>query len=95
MKLLEKLEDKLSKIFKPIWIGEDYCFELPNGMIAHLIAFKEWKCILVEYAENVDAYKKYQSEEGEQFYFEEMTEDELFEAIKSEMVSEQIRGSEN
>lgn len=85
LELLKRLEDRLSRVFEIVTVGNNVCFRLDNGTIAHLIAFVDWKCIVVEYADNVKEAKKNMYEDGDQFYISEMSEEDLFNAIVEEM----------
>ena len=88
--LLERLESRLSKAFNRVDLGNNMVyFQLQNGEIAHLVEFVAWKCIVVEYAESKESMLKFGGDgDGYQHYYEEMTEDELFDAICQEMENE-------
>ena len=85
LELLKRLEDRLSNTFEIVAIGNKVCFLLENGTIAHLTAFTEWGCVVVEYADSVNEAKKNLFEDGNQYYISELTEDELLNAISEEI----------
>lgn len=88
LSLLERLEDRLSNDFERINIGDNTCFLLENGNVAHLVVFTSWKCIVVEYSDNLEDAKKNIGEDGDQFYIDEMSEEDLYKAIKKEIIEE-------
>lgn len=85
LELLRRLEDKLSNIFEIVAIGDNVCFLLGNGTVAHLTVFTQWECVVVEYADDVNSAKRNKYEDGDQFYLKDYSEDDLFDAILKEM----------
>ncbi len=85
LELLERLEDRLSNTFEKVAIGDNVCFLLENGSVAHLTVFLNWGCVVVEYADSIEDAKKNIYEDGDQFYITDMTEDDMLNSILEEM----------
>lgn len=85
LKLLERLENRLSSEYELIEVNREKCFLLPSGAVVHLVAFMDWKAILAEYAENIETAKLNAFEDGDLWYTEEMSEDEIFNSIMEEI----------
>ena len=83
--LLKKLESRLSNEFEQIDVNGLICFLLPSGVVANLVDFAEYKAVAVEYADDITKAKKNLFEDGDLFYVEEMTEEEIFAALLEEM----------
>lgn len=88
LKLLEKLENRLSAEYEQIEVTGEKCFLLSSGTVAHLIAFMEWRAVAVEYAESIEAAQKNMFEDGDLWPIDEMTEDEIYESIIEEIRKE-------
>lgn len=84
-KLLGLLEDRLSNEFERIEVNGLNCFRLQSGEVVNLIVFNDRKAIAAQYAENIDAAKCNLFEDGELWYTDEMTEDEIFDSLLMEM----------
>ena len=85
------LENRLADKYKTIFQTDDYKCLCYDGKVFFRISEHEWigtndVVILTEYADSeFEARKGLFGEDGEMFYIEEMTEDEIFDAIVSEI----------
>lgn len=68
--------------------GERVCFELPNGEICHpfVMIGRGFNNLAMEYADNIEEMKKYNTEDGD-LYKPEMfaSKEDMFEAILQEV----------
>lgn len=85
LQLLKRLENRLSNEYEQTYINGQICFLLPSGRVAHLVAFAEWKAVLAEYADDVEKAAKNAFEDGDLWYSDVMTEDEIFDSIMEEI----------
>lgn len=53
LQLLEKVEAKFSKEYKTIIINGQRCFVGDNGTISYFVVLEQFRCLLVEYADNM------------------------------------------
>ncbi len=83
--ILERLNLRLKMEFEQVEINGLICFLLPSGVLMNLFAIKEWKAVGVQYANNSEEAKKSLFEDGDLFYFEDMTEEELYSALLTEI----------
>ncbi len=82
---IEILNSKLATEFEQININRLNCFLLPSGVIINLFSSKDWKAVGVQYADNLKEAKKNLFEDGDLFYLEDMTEEELYLALLKEI----------
>lgn len=83
--LLKKLEYRLSNEFEQIDVNGLICFLLPSGAVANLIEFGEYKAIAAQYADDITKAEKNIFEDGDLYFTEDMTEEEILAALLEEM----------
>lgn len=83
--IVDTLQMRLGEKFNTITIGERMCFLLPDGRIIAVGYMTPYRAVVVEYADNADEAKLNRFEDGDLFYVEKMTIDEVFSAMLQEM----------
>ena len=69
-------------------IHEMTCFLNKNGTIFHLDSMgNEFDCLVIEYADSLQEAMLYRFEDGDLYYMDDMTEDEMFDAMVKEIES--------
>ncbi|MBE6070087.1 MAG: hypothetical protein E7211_20715 [Clostridium lundense] len=64
------------------------CFLNKNGTIFHLDSMgNEFDCLVIEYADSLQEAMLYRFEDGDLYYMDDMTEDEMFDAMVKEIES--------
>lgn len=86
--LVTRLNSHMSERYVGVIINGEQCFKTKNGCIFHVEKFPGSPAIVIEYAENEEEAKKNLFEDGDLFYPDEMTEEELIEAMIKEIGAE-------
>ena len=83
----EILNKRISKIYETVEIDGTICFLVDNNIVCRIDSMGgEYNALVIEYANNIDMAKKgIFGEDGNLFYMDEMSEDEMFNAMVSEM----------
>lgn len=81
------LEQKLAERYEPICMGKRKCFRLTDGRIIALDRISAFNAIVVEYAENMNAAKLNQFEDGDCFSLEQYHTATLLKVIFDEIES--------
>ncbi len=88
MKLtINKLEERLADRYEVIFIGDKKCFSLTDGQIISLDSISSYNAVVVEYAEDINAAKLNQFEDGDCFSLDQYNTDALFNCIVDEIES--------
>lgn len=82
---LEQINDNLSITYPVEICGKNKCHKAPNGTYFNVDVFPGELALVIEYAETADDASKSRFEDGDLFYLNEMTEDELLEAMRAEI----------
>jgi hypothetical protein len=83
--ILERIELRIKSAYPEKHAGKYVYYEANNGQLFRVSAFPGCFALVVEYAENESMAKKCLLEDGDRFYLDEMTEDEVFSAIVAEI----------
>lgn len=83
----EALNSRLARRFENIEIEGESCFLASNGAVFHLDSMGgKYNALVIEYADNLEMAKKgVFGEDGDLFYMDELSEDEMFEAMIKEI----------
>ncbi len=90
----EAVEDKLSERYPEISFDDDgkrvRCFLLPDGLVAHVsgLCGGKFNDLVIEYAENIEAMKAYNSEDGDLFPIDDEKIFPTFEDMMGEILKE-------
>lgn len=89
----KKLEDRFKSIYSvPFFVrNEKPCFQARNGhyFLVTSAYSKEYDgFIVIEHADSLEEVKLNRFEDGDAFYMDDMTEDEMFEAMVREIESD-------
>lgn len=84
---IEILNSRLAQRLESIVIDGSICFFASNGAVCRLDSIgNEYNALVIEYADNLEMAKKgIFGEDGDLFYMDEMSEDEMFEAMIGEI----------
>lgn len=85
LKRIEELESRLGEKYEKVEINGENCFRTNKGEIIHLVGFKKWEAIVVEYAKTQEAAERNVFEDGDLFYMDELDEKQMFEAMIKEI----------
>lgn len=83
----EILNSRLAQQLESIVIDDSICFFASNGAVCRLDSIgNEYNALVIEYADNLEMAKKgIFGEDGDLFYMDEMSEDEMLEAMIKEI----------
>lgn len=83
----EILNSRLAQRLESIVIDDNICFFASNGAVCRLDSIgNDYNALVIEYADNIEMAKKgIFGEDGDLFYMDEMSEDEMFEAMLEEI----------
>lgn len=82
----QQLNDRLEKKYKTIMTRDMPCFINKNGTVFHLESMgNDFNCIVIGYADSLQEAMLCRFEDGDCFYMDELTEDEIFEAMIKEI----------
>lgn len=86
------LNSRLAQIFESIIIDETVCFLVKDDIVCRLDTLgEEYNALVIEYADSLDSAKKNVfGEDGDLFYMDEMSEDEMFTAMVTEIEDLQL-----
>lgn len=80
------INQHLRESYKSEMINGTECFFLPSGTVVHLESMgDEFNAIVVGYAENRRDAEKNMFEDGDLFYMDEMSEEEMISAVTREI----------
>lgn len=65
LKLLEQVEARFSKEYETLQINGQKCFIGNNGTVFYFVALEQFRCLLVEYADNINAAKSGAFDDGD------------------------------
>lgn len=82
---LQNLADRLQNRYSTITINGNVYFTTDKGIIFEIVCLKDFKAFVIGYAETADEAKKNFFEDGDLYYMDEMTEDEMFERMIKEI----------
>lgn len=84
---IEILNSRLAQRLENTVIDGCICFFTSNGAVCRLDSIgNEYNALVIEYADNLEMAKKgIFGEDGDLFYMDEMSEDEMFEAMIGEI----------
>lgn len=85
LKRLKYLENKLQSKYQSIEIQGNHCFITNKDEIIHLTGLKNFRAIVIEYAETLEEAKRNLFEDGDLFYIDELTEDEMLNKMIKEI----------
>ena len=83
LELLAQVEDRFSKKYEELKIHGQKCFVGNNGTVFYFVALEQLRCLLVEYADNIDAAKSGMFDDGDL-----VDVDQGFESIIAELQEE-------
>lgn len=82
----QQMNDRFRERYESIMIHDMMCFLNRNGTIFHLDSMgNDFNCLVVEYADSLQEAMLYRFEDGNSYYMDDMTEDEMFEAMVREI----------
>lgn len=83
----EILNSRLAQKFESIVIDDSICFFASRGAICRLDSIgDEYNALVIEYADNLEMAKKgIFGEDGDLFYMDELSEDEMLQAMIQEI----------
>lgn len=86
-KRMETLNKKLQQIYENVQIEDIPCFIISSGVVCRLDDLgDEYNALVIEYADNLEnANKGIFGEDGDLFYMDELSEDEMFNAMVQEI----------
>lgn len=83
---IERIERRLAEKYEGIRINGENCFLKEDGTVFHLCGLTEpFNAVVIEYASTIEEAEKNMSEDGDLFYMDEMTEDEIYQAMINEI----------
>lgn len=87
LKRMETLNEKLQQKYENVKIENIPCFVINNGVVCRLDDLgDEYNALVIEYADNLEnANKGIFGEDGDLFYMDELSEDEMFTAMIQEI----------
>lgn len=87
LKMIDNLNEKLFQRYESIVIGSTICFLLKDKTVCRLDSIgDEYNALVIEYADNIDmARKGVFGEDGELFCMDDMSEEQMLEAIIKEI----------
>lgn len=83
--MFQKIKVRISELYRNENIKGQECFINESGMYFRLFEFPGENALCVEYAENREDAFLNRFEDGERFYLDELTEDEILKAIVEEI----------
>lgn len=86
MKLtVEALQMRMAELYAEIDIAGKSCFKLEDGRVVSVGYIGAYDAVVVEYADDISEAKLNRFEDGDLFYLNKMSIDELFDAIRKEI----------
>lgn len=85
--MADTLRRRFSEWYREITIGDRACFKLEDGRIIFLGCLPSYGAFVVEYADNADEAGLNRFEDGDLFYPEDMSLEEIFAAMRREIES--------
>ena len=83
--MFHRINDRLAKLYVRESIKGQECFRTESGLYFRLFEFSGENALCIEYAENYEEAVKNLFEDGDRFYLDEMSEDEVFDAMVEEI----------
>ena len=80
-----KMIQQLRTRYPRIMIGKKECFAVSGGRIVSIDLFPGEDALVVEYADNYAEAELFRFEDGDRFYLDELSEDEMLTAILQEI----------
>lgn len=80
-----KMNEQLTKLYEKVSVAGQECFRHESGMYFRLFEFPGSNALCIEYAENYEEAQKNRFEDGDLFYMDELSEDEMFNAMIKEI----------
>ena len=82
----QQLNNRLAEKYRSVIIHDKPYFLNKNGTLFRLDSMGgNYNCLLIEYADSLQEALLYRFEDGDLFYMDDMTEDEMFEAMVREI----------
>lgn len=82
---LNKINERLTKLYPKVSVAGQECFRHESGMYFRLFEFPGSNALCIEYAENDAEAQKNRFENGDRFFLQEFSEDEMFEEMIKEI----------
>lgn len=83
--MLNKINGRLAELYLKARVADRECFKHRSGIYFRLFEFPGENALCIEYAENdTEAYKN-RFEDGDRFFLEEYSEDEMLKAMIREI----------
>lgn len=83
--MTDTLESRFAALYEKIRIGEKKCFRLEDGRIISLGTVTSYGALVIEYADDYDEAAMNRFEDGDLFYLEDMSEDEMLRSMLQEI----------
>lgn len=80
-----KINDRLTKLYPKINIAGQEYFKHEKGMCFRIFEFPGSNALCIEYADNIAEAQINRFEDGDRFFLDEFSEDEMFEAMIKEI----------
>lgn len=82
---IEILEHRLMQVFETEHLRNGMFFKTKDDVYFRVDCIKEYNCIVIEYGETKRAASLNQLDDGDRFYLSELTDEELFNAVITEV----------
>lgn len=85
LKRIDILEKRLRQVFETEHLRNGIFFKTKDNAYFRVECIKEYNCIVIEYGETKKAASLNQLEDGDLFYLNELTDEELFDSVIAEI----------
>ena len=83
--IAERLREKVDAVI----LNNEECFVLPSGVIIQVNALGgEYNALVIGFAENIEAAKRNQFDDGSLYYMDELDTDKMFNEMMKEIENE-------